>query len=213
MIVKTLQCLHCGHKLFHLEKLKSVNLICPQCESGWVYHSALNNEVQLKYKTIRTLKFRFDLLIEDAGGKYLVDIFFVFFFTFRLLDQINLAFFKIVLWLIRIITLRLLFQIVVNQSVTQVFQNVVKSIIDASPGFVILYLIGYFYHKFYLRSFSSMQLSIFSIGVALISSWLSIFLFVSHLKYLRDKKLFKTLILLLKEKIKSLRRSKVDLHL
>ncbi len=89
MMDKTLQCFDCGNELTHLEEFKSVELICPQCKSGWVYHSATNNELNLKYKTLRALKFRFDLLIEDAGGKYLVDIFFVFLFTFRFLDALN----------------------------------------------------------------------------------------------------------------------------
>ena len=200
---KTLQCLDCGNELIHLEEFKSVELICPQCKSGWVYHSATNNELNLKYKTLRAIKFRFDLLIEDAGGKHLADIFFVFFFTFRFLDSLNLDFIQIALWLIKIITLRLLFQILINQTITHVFQNVAKSIIDASPGFLILSLIGLIYHKFFLRSFSSVELLIFSIIIALISSWLSIFLFVSHLKHMRDKKLFKTLLLLLKENTKS----------
>ena len=203
MMDKTLQCLDCGNELTHLEEFKSVELICPQCKSGWVYHSATNNELNLKYKTLRAIKFRFDLLIEDAGGKYLVDIFFVFLFTFRFLDALNLDFIQIALWLIKIVTLRLLFQIFINQTITHVFQNVAKSIIDASPGFLILYLIGSIYHKFFLRSFSSMELLIFSMIIALISSWLSIFFFVSHMKHMRDKKLFKTLLLLLKENTKS----------
>ena len=185
----------------------SVKLVCPQCRSGWVYHSAANNKVCLKYRNIKGLRFRFDLLVTDAGGKYLVDIFFVFLFTFRLLNELNLHYLQVTLWLIKIISLRLLFHILINWSISKVFLNVTKSIIDISPGFLLLSLIGHFYHKFYLRSFSSEQLIIFSILVSLLSSWLSIFLFVTHLKRLRDKKLFKGLLLLLKEDTKFLKEA------